>query len=88
MISIVQRRTVSTKLELTDTEARAITVEYLQGLLGGDGCYIAENGLLAHWTSWPHGSGTTTYKGEPTRLQRAAWELLPLITDDRSDECC
>ena len=80
MIKITQTREVHNKLVLTDIEAVEVTELYLHSLLGED-CYINGKGNLEHWTSWPHGSGTTTDKGEPTSLQKAASRMLEALEE-------
>jgi len=76
MITITQSKTVNTKLELTNEEAQDVTINYLRKIVIGHECYVTDNGRLEHWTSYPHGSGTTTDKGEASKLQKAASDLI------------
>lgn len=70
----------TTTVPLTEKEAKDVTLQYLQlAILGGEGCYVTKEGMLEHWTSWPHGSGTTTPQGEATEVQRLAQRLLELL---------
>ncbi len=78
MIQLTQRRTEITNIVLTAEEAKTVAMQYIKDVVIGEGCYITKEARLEHWTSYPHGSGTTTDKGEPTPLQLAAWEFLTL----------
>jgi hypothetical protein len=79
MIQLTQRRTEITNISMTAEEAKTVAIQYIKAVVIGDGCYITNEGRLEHWTSCPHGSGTTTDKGKPTPLQLAAWEFLTLL---------
>lgn len=63
-------------VELTTEQMKEVCKEYLQKMLGGEGWYINKDGILEHWTSWPHGSGTRTKGDTPTKAQRLAYMLL------------
>ena len=75
-IGIKQIRTVSTFLELTNEEAKAVTSQYLRDVVIGDGVTVTGDGRLEHWTKEPHGSGTTTDMGKASPRQIAAWAFL------------
>ena len=75
-IGIKQIRTVSTFLELTNEEAKAVTSQYLRDVVIGDGVTVTGDGRLEHWTKEPHGSGTTTDMGKASPTQIAAWAFL------------
>lgn len=77
-MQLTQRRTVVTNVTLTADEAKIVTLQYIKDEVLGEGCYITKDGRLEHWTSYPHGSGTTTDKGAATPLQLAANEFLLL----------
>ena len=68
-------------ITLTDETAKEVVKEYITKKIIGEGCYITKEGNLEHWTSWPHGSGTTTEMGDPSPLQAAAWALLKQMAD-------
>ena len=72
-------RSVRTEIELSNAEMNSVTLAYLQQLLGGEGNYVTEKCMLAHWTSFPHGSGTTEFIGTATPVQAAAFALLKLL---------
>lgn len=74
MVQVTQSRTQV--VELTNDEALKVTLTYLTDIVVGVGCYITDGGRLEHWTSYPHGSGTTTDMGIPTDIQRAAWDFI------------
>lgn len=80
MIKLTQKKTETVTISLTDEEAKKVTIEYLRDVIIGDSCYITKGGRLEHWTSYPHGSGTTTDKGMASQLQLAAWGLLKAFT--------
>lgn len=69
---------IPTEISLPKSQVKTIVREFLVSIVGQD-CYINQDGLLEHWTSWPHGSGTTTIMGKPTEAQRAAFVLLNAI---------
>lgn len=77
-VKISQKRLVYTDVELTDSETLEVIKKYITEVLLGDGVYI-KDGKLEHWTSWPHGSGTTTDMGEPTEVQKTAWAFLKAL---------
>lgn len=79
MVKITQKRLVCNDITLNDSETLEVVNHYIQSVLG-DGCYINRKGRLEHWTSFPHGSGTTTDMGEPSPLQLAVWELSKLLS--------
>ena len=81
MIKITQKEVVYNTIKLSNKNAREVCRQYLQNTLGineypGDECYISPEGRLKHWTSFPHGSGTTTDLGVPTELQLLAYEVI------------
>lgn len=79
MIKFTRTQQVQTELTITDDEAAAITRDYLQNVvLGGEGRYIGKDSHVMSWTSWPHGSGTTTDHGEATHVQVMAYGYLQL----------
>ena len=67
-----------TEIFLPKTQVKTIVREFLVSIVGQD-CYINQDGLLEHWTSWPHGSGTYTTMGKPTETQRAAFVLIDAL---------
>lgn len=69
----------------TDHKTNKIVKEYLQNEIIGSGCYI-KDGSLVHWTSWPHGSGTTTEKGKASEIQVCASQLLKLLTKEDEEK--
>lgn len=78
-ISVTQKKILYETINLSDEESLDITKQYLKKVIIGNGCYINKNGDLEHWTSFPHGSGTTTNMGTPTQLQKTAYDLLQLL---------
>lgn len=74
------RITVNMPIEifLPKTQVKTIVREFLTSIVGQD-CYINRDGLLEHWISWPHGSGTTIIMGKPTEAQRAAFVLIDAL---------
>ena len=81
MITVRRKRETVDEVSLTDEEAKTVTVRYIQNVVIGKDCYITKDGKLEHWTSYPHGSGTTTDKGKPTAVQTAAAELLARLAE-------
>lgn len=81
VIKIAQRRTEIINISLTADEAKEVITQYIEKEMIGEGCYITREGRLEHWTSFPHGSGTTTDHGEPTPLQKASWGFLKLLKE-------
>lgn len=79
-MTISQQRVTYTDVTLNDDEVKNVVEEYLQNIVG-EGCYITHEGLIEHWTNFPHGSGTTTDKGKPTALQQTAWKLLTIMRE-------
>ena len=71
--------TVNHNVKVTKEQAKEIVKKYLKLAIIGEGCYITEDKELEHWTSWPHGSGTTSNKGAATELQILASQILVLI---------
>jgi hypothetical protein len=78
-ITVYQKETRT--VELDDETAKAVVKEYITKKVLEDGCYVTREGKLEHWTSWPHGSGTTTDMGVPSPLQAAAWRFLELLAN-------
>ncbi len=64
---------------LTSEQMKEISKAYCRIVLGGKDYYVTEEGRLEDWTSWPHGSGTTTDHGLATEKQKAAYALLKLL---------
>lgn len=56
--------------------------EYLENDIIGRGCYVTKDGKLEHWTSYPHGSGTTTEMGDASEIQITASKFLKLLKED------
>jgi hypothetical protein len=80
------RRTDYQEHSLSPEEAfTALDTLLREGILG-KGNSITNNGDLVYWTSWPHGSGTTTVYGPATELERAAWHLLHLLHQEPKEE--
>ncbi len=79
MITIRQKISIHKTVNISLDEAHEITEKYIRILFGEEGYYVTPEGNLHHWTSWPHGSGTTTKKGKASALQLAAANLLFLI---------
>lgn len=77
-IEIDRREVVHSKLTLSDDEAKLVAVRYLKKVILKD-CEVNAAGRLEHWTSWPHGSGTTTDHGEASEAQKLAYRLLFLL---------
>ena len=69
---------IPTEIFLPKTQVKTIVHKFLVSIVGQD-CYINQDGLLEHWTSWPHGSGTYTIMGKPTETQRAAFVLIDAL---------
>lgn len=82
MVKIMQRKVTSVEISLSNDEAKEVVTEYLKTMVIGKGCYVTEDGRLEHWTSYPHGSGTTTDMGEATALQKAADKFLAAMEED------
>jgi len=74
MMKIIQTKYIT--VEISKDEAKAITIEYLSNIIIGEGCRVTKENHIKHWTSWPHGSGTTTDKGEATELQKNTANVL------------
>ena len=74
-------RKVFEKIEISEEDAKKITINYLENTVIGEGCHINNKGKIIHWTSWPHGSGTTTTIGAATKIQVAAQELLTELVE-------
>lgn len=75
-------RTEHFTVDLREEEIKKIIVDYITQTIM-DGNHINKDGLLEHWTSWPHGSGTTTIHtihGEPSELQKTAHRFKILLT--------
>lgn len=79
MIEITQ--TKYTVVKISEEEANAITIRYLSEIIIGEGCHVTKDNCIEHWTSWPHGSGTTTDKGKATKLQLNASKILKGLRD-------
>lgn len=62
------------EVDLPTKDCREITMKYIQiEILGGEGRYVTDDKKLEHWSSYPHGSGTTIEIGRATPLQITAW---------------
>ena len=80
MITIRRQKTISSEINVKEDEAKEITQKYLEKYIIGEGCYFNKDGSFEHWTSYPHGSGTTTTL-KPSVIQIKANELLKLLKD-------
>ena len=72
---------IPTEISLPKMQVKTIVREFLVSIVGED-CFINQDGLLEHWSSWPnwpHGSGTYTIMGKPTETQRAAFVLIDAL---------
>lgn len=51
----------------------------------GKGCEVLEDGTVEHWTSYPHGSGTTTDLGPASKKQQLAWDLMKELQREKRE---
>lgn len=72
-----------TAVTLDDKLVAEVGRKWLQSLIGGDGWYINEKGRREHWTSWPHGSGTYTDGGKPSKVQKLAAQLQSALREEK-----
>lgn len=75
MIEVTTKRTVVDLVKLTEEEAREATRGYIREAILKQN-YINKDGMLADWIDHPHGHGSEKVIGEPTELQKHAWNFL------------
>lgn len=80
MINIIRKKTITSEMNLKEDEAKEVVQKYLEKYIIGTGCYFNKDGSFEHWTSYPHGSGTTTTI-TPSLIQIKANELLKLLKE-------